>query len=151
MKIHPAAFVLAFSVVIAGAVNAYPGKPDPNVKSSVKSVECAQSLGFDAKMLMGLMSIPSVSTDQDANNRAVDYLKQWLDGRGVYTAVCSNEAGRAVLYASTMPGKKHDIVFVDGTNAAMNDLNSDLFVGKLEQRRLYCFRRTLNVCFYDDI
>ena len=112
MKIHPAAFVLAFSVVIAGAVNAYPGKPDPNVKSSVKSVECAQSLGFDAKMLMGLMSIPSVSTDQDANNRAVDYLKQWLDGRGVYTAVCSNEAGRAVLYASTMPGKKHDIVFV---------------------------------------
>jgi acetylornithine deacetylase/succinyl-diaminopimelate desuccinylase-like protein len=58
------------------------------------------------------MSIPSVSTDQDANNRAVDYLKEWLDRRGVYTAVCSNEAGRAVLYASTVSGKKHDIVFV---------------------------------------
>ena len=112
MKLSSSTFVFAISLLIAGAVDAYPGKPDPNVKSNVKSVECAQSRGFDAKMLMGLMSIPSVSTDQDANNRAVDYLKAWLDKRGVYTAVCSNEAGRAVLYASTKPGKKHDIVFV---------------------------------------
>ena len=98
--------------IMLSSAYAYPGKPCANVRSNIKSIEAAVECGFDAKMLTGLISIPSVSSDVSANNKAVEYLKAWFDGRGVYTAVCTNEVGRTVLYASTVPGKKHDIVFV---------------------------------------
>ncbi len=63
-------------------------------------------------LLLGLLRIPSVTMDQEQNNRAVVFLKGWLDAHGVFTAVETNEAGRAALYAATVPGKCHDIVFV---------------------------------------
>lgn len=66
----------------------------------------------DRDLLLGLLRIPSVTMDQAQNNRAVGYLKGWLDARGVFTAVETNETGRAALYAATVPGKCHDIVFV---------------------------------------
>ena len=92
---------------------AYPGKPCADVRSDIKTEEAAFARGFDFRMLMGLLSIPSVSSNVEANNKAVQYLKEWFDSRGVYTVVCTNEVvGRTVLYASTVPGKKHDIVFV---------------------------------------
>ena len=68
--------------------------------------------GLDFGMLLGLLSIPSVTSDIAANNRAIDYLRDWFDGHGVCTAVETNDVGRKVLYASTTPGKNHDIVFV---------------------------------------
>ena len=66
----------------------------------------------DRDLLLGLLRIPSVTMDQEQNNRAVHYLKGWFDAHGVFTAVETNEAGRAALYAATVPGKCHDIVFV---------------------------------------
>ena len=103
---------VALSVLMC-SLHAYPGKPCADVKSDVKTEEAALARGFDIRMLKGLLSIPSVSSDVKANNRAVQYLKEWLDVRGVHTAVCTNEVvGRTALYASTVPGKKHDIVFV---------------------------------------
>ena len=66
----------------------------------------------DRDLLLGLLRIPSVTKDQAQNNRAVEYMKGWLDAHGVFTAVETNEAGRAALYAATVPGKCHDIVFV---------------------------------------
>ena len=63
-------------------------------------------------MLLGLMRIPSVTSDIAENNHAVAYLKDWFDRHGVFTAVRTNEVGRTALYASTTPGKCHDIVFV---------------------------------------
>ena len=63
-------------------------------------------------MLLGLMRIPSVTSDIAENNHAVAYLKDWFERHGVFTAVRTNEVGRTVLYASTTPGQKHDIVFV---------------------------------------
>ena len=66
----------------------------------------------DRDLLLGLLRIPSVTMDQAQNNRAVHYLKGWFDAHGVFTAVETNEAGRAALYAATVPGKCHDIVFV---------------------------------------
>ena len=76
------------------------------------SAECAQKRGFDVEMLLGLMRIPSVSSDIAANNRAVTYLKDWFGRHNLYTAVETNEVGRMALYASTTPGKTHDVVFV---------------------------------------
>ena len=66
----------------------------------------------DRDLLLGLLRIPSVTKDQAQNNRAVEYMKGWFDAHGVFTAVETNEAGRAALYAATVPGKRHDIVFV---------------------------------------
>ena len=76
------------------------------------AVACAQKEGFDLDMLLGLMRIPSVTSDIAENNHAVAYLKDWFDRHGVFTAVRTNEVGRTALYASTTPGKCHDIVFV---------------------------------------
>ena len=107
-------FIVAVAVSMSlHFLHAYPGKPCADVRSDVKTEDGALARGFDIRMLKGLLSIPSVSSDVEANNRAVRYLKEWFDARGVHTAVCTNEAvGRTVLYASTVPGKKHDIVFV---------------------------------------
>ena len=74
--------------------------------------ECAQRRGFDVDMLLGLMRIPSVTPDIAENNRAVAYLRGWLDSHSLYTAVETNEVGRMALYVSTTPGKTHDVVFV---------------------------------------
>ena len=106
-------FVVVTVVLSFFSLNAYPGKPCVDVQSNIKTEDEALARGFDIQMLKGLLSIPSVSSDVEANNRAVTYLKEWFDSRGVYTVVCTNEVvGRTVLYASTVPGKKHDIVFV---------------------------------------
>ena len=77
-----------------------------------ESGKCAATPGFDLEMLLGLMRIPSVTSDVAENNRAVSYLKEWFERHGVCTAVRTNEVGRTVLYASTTPGQNHDIVFV---------------------------------------
>ena len=77
-----------------------------------ESGKCAATPGFDLDMLLGLMRIPSVTSDMAANNRAVSYLKEWFERHGVCTAVRTNDVGRTVLYASTIPGQNHDIVFV---------------------------------------
>lgn len=75
-------------------------------------VACAQKRGFDVDMLLGLMRIPSITSDVAENNRAAMYVKEWCDRHGLYTAIETNEVGRMALYASTTPGKKHDVVFV---------------------------------------
>ena len=66
----------------------------------------------DRDLLFGLLRIPSVTKDVEQNNRAVVFLKGWLEAHDVFTAVATNEVGRTTLYASTTPGKCHDIVFV---------------------------------------
>ncbi|MBO7684584.1 MAG: M20/M25/M40 family metallo-hydrolase, partial [Kiritimatiellae bacterium] len=62
--------------------------------------------------LLALLRIPSVTSSVDENNRAVEALRGWLDARGVFTSVETNDAGRTALYASAVPGKCHDVVFV---------------------------------------
>ena len=85
---------------------------DAAVRLETHPLPCVARGGLDLQMLLGLIRIPSVTSDIAENNRAVAYLKDWFGRNGVYTAVESNEVGRTVLYASTTPGKKHDVVFV---------------------------------------
>ena len=82
------------------------------VTADAAVVARAEKEGFDLNMLLGLMRIPSVTSNVAENNRAVSYLKDWFERHGVFTAVATNEVGRTVLYAATTPGKCHDIVFV---------------------------------------
>ena len=86
--------------------------------------------------LEGLLAIPSVTSDRDANNEAVRYVKGWLDARGVCTAVVTNEAGRAALYASTVPGKEHDVVFITHLDV-VPPLADGQFAPRIERDRIY--------------
>lgn len=86
--------------------------------------------------LEGLLAIPSVSSDMDANNEAVRYVKGWLDARGVCTSVVTNEAGRAALYASTTSGREHDVVFVTHLDV-VPPLAEGQFEPRIEGDRIY--------------
>ena len=86
--------------------------------------------------LEGLLAIPSVTSDVDANNEAVRYVKGWLDARGVCTAVVTNEVGRSALYASTVPGKEHDVVFVTHLDV-VPPLAEGQFAPRIEGDRMY--------------
>ena len=85
---------------------------DAVVRLETHPLPCVARGGLDLQMLLGLMRIPSVTSDVAENNRAAEYLRDWFEKQGVFTAVRTNDAGRLVLYASTTPGKNHDIVFV---------------------------------------
>ncbi len=85
---------------------------DAAMRVETHPLPCVARGGLDVQMLLGLIRIPSVTSDVAENNRAAEYLKDWFEKHGVFTAVRTNEAGRIVLYASTTPGKNHDIVFV---------------------------------------
>ena len=67
---------------------------------------------LDRAFLDGLLRIPSRCGDEAELVRVVDYTRAWLETRGVWCAVETNEAGRIALYAATVPGKCHDYVFV---------------------------------------
>ena len=85
---------------------------DAAMRVETHPLPCVARGGLDLQMLLGLISIPSITPDIAENNRAAEYLKDWFERHGVFTAVRTNEAGRIALYASTTPGKNHDIVFV---------------------------------------
>ena len=112
---------IAFASVVmaAGAATPVTGNPSDGVE-----------------FLKGLLRIPSMSEDIEANNVAVRYVKNWLDARNVYTAVVTNEVGRTALYASTMPGKEHDIVFVTHVDV-VPPLADGQFKPRIEGDRIY--------------
>ena len=66
----------------------------------------------DMDFLKGMLRIPSESMNLQANNDCVEYLRQWLEPRGVICHVLVNDKGRKSLYAATLPGKSHDYLFV---------------------------------------
>lgn len=88
------------------------------------------------RFLEGLLRIPSVSSDVQANNAAVRYVKDWLAARNVCTAVVTNEVGRTALYASTVPGKEHDVVFVTHVDV-VPPLSNGQFEPRIEGDRIY--------------
>ena len=67
---------------------------------------------FDRRFLEDLLRIPSQTSDLPANNRCVEFIRDYLSRRGVSCAVLTNERGRKCLYAATTPGKVHDYLFV---------------------------------------
>ena len=68
--------------------------------------------GIDRKFFDDLLRIPSRCADEPQLIRVVDFTKAWLEARGVWCAVETNNAGRVALYASTLPGKVQDYMFV---------------------------------------
>lgn len=72
--------------------------------------------GIDIDFLVQMLSIPSETPDIAENARCTEFLAEWLRARGVVCNVLENDKGRKYLYASTVPGKRHDYVFVSHTD-----------------------------------
>lgn len=91
----------------------------------------------DIETLTRLLSIPSVSRNVSENDRAVVFMKDWLEARGVWCAVETWPVdGRKILYAATRPGlKKPDYTLV--THLDVVDGAPEQFRPRLEGRRLY--------------
>ena len=67
---------------------------------------------LDVEFAKGLIAIPSESRSIPECNRAVAYVKDYLEKRGVYCHVERTKEGRDAIYASTVPGKTCEYGFV---------------------------------------
>ena len=66
--------------------------------------------GADLKFLKELVEIPSSSIDYPQVNRAMRAMKSYLEARGLFCSVETDNAGRELLFAATKPGKVQDYV-----------------------------------------
>ena len=64
----------------------------------------------DLDFLKQLVEIPSSSVDYPQVNRAMRAMKEYLESRGVWCAVETDEKGREILFAATRPGKEQDFI-----------------------------------------
>ncbi|MBO5939919.1 MAG: M20/M25/M40 family metallo-hydrolase [Kiritimatiellae bacterium] len=71
----------------------------------------ASACAIDVNVLEKLIAIPSVSANVKEVNRASRFMRDYLEKRGVHCVMETMDTGLEVLYASTTPGKKHDVVF----------------------------------------
>jgi len=87
--------------------------------------------------LTELLAIPSVSADKAPCDRAVDWMRGWLEARGVWCTVETwPEDGRKVLYAATREGLKNpDYTIV--THLDVVDAAAEQFVPERKGGRLY--------------
>ena len=87
--------------------------------------------------LSELLSIPSVSSNRAENDKAIEWMKAFLEKRGVWCAVEQwPEDGRKVLYAATRPGLKNpDYTIV--THLDVVDAPAEQFHPRLVGSRLY--------------
>jgi len=90
-----------------------------------------------ARDLTELLAIPSVSTDKAENDRAIEWMRAFLEKRGVWCAVEEwPEDGRKVLYAATRPGLKNpDYTIV--THLDVVAAPAGQFIPKLAGSKLY--------------
>ena len=66
--------------------------------------------GADLAFLKELVEIPSSSIDYPQVNRAMRAMKSYLEARGLFCSVETDNAGRELLFAATKPGKVQDYV-----------------------------------------
>ena len=75
---------------------------------SMALAACAGAADLD--FLKQLVEIPSSSVDYPQVNRAMRAMKEYLESRGVWCAVETDEKGREILFAATRPGKVQDFI-----------------------------------------
>ena len=64
----------------------------------------------DLAFLKELVEIPSSSIDYPQVNRAMRAMKAYLEKRGIFCTVETDEQGRELLFAATKPGKVQDYI-----------------------------------------
>ena len=119
-------FLLALSQAVAHAAD----------QSKFKSA-AEDRTSQDVALLSELLAIPSVSRDIAQTDRAIAWMKDFLEKRGVWCAVetCPKD-GRKVLYAATQKGLKNpDFTIV--THLDVVDAPAEMFKPRVEGNRLY--------------
>ena len=98
----------------------------------------AGGLSADESALAELLAIPSDSRDVAANDRAIEWMRAYLEAGGVWCAVEKWPVdGRKILYAATKPGLKNpDYVIVTHLDVVAPSVPGQ-FAPRLEGRRLY--------------
>jgi len=66
--------------------------------------------GADLAFLQELVEIPSSSIDYPQVNRAMQAMKSYLEARGLFCTVETDDCGREILFAATKPGKIQDYI-----------------------------------------
>ena len=91
----------------------------------------------DVAELSALLAIPSVSADIAQNDRAIDWMRNYLESRGVWCAVERLPAdGRKILYAATRRGlKEPDYTIV--THLDVVDAPPEMFRPQVRDGRLF--------------
>ena len=107
---------LALAAVAAVAGFAAEGQVSCGVEAMTCATCRAEKRGIDVDFLVKMLSIPSETSDLETNGRCTEFLAEWLSAHGVVCNVLENDKGRKYLYASTVPGKRHDYVFVSHTD-----------------------------------
>ena len=93
----------------------------------------------DVALLSELLSIPSVSTDVRECDRAIEWMKGYLESRGVWckTFVAREADGRKVLYAATVPElKRPDYALVTHLDVVAAS-SPEMFKPRLEGVKLF--------------
>ena len=67
--------------------------------------------GADLAFLRELVEISSSSIDYPQVNRAMRAMKAYLEARGLFCTVETDDKGRELLFAATKPGKVQDYIF----------------------------------------
>ena len=70
----------------------------------------AETFAADLSFLKELVEIPSSSIDYPQVNRAMRAMKAYLEKRGLFCTVETDEQGRELLFAATKPGKVQDYI-----------------------------------------
>ncbi len=98
----------------------------------------APSATDDVARLSELLAIPSVSGDVRECDRAIEWMKSYLEANGVWcrTFVSPEAGGRKVLYAATVPELKNpDYTLV--THLDVVAAPAEMFTPRLEGNRLF--------------
>ena len=97
----------------------------------------AQSFGggIDRKLLTDFLSVLSERLNNAEINRSIDVLKAWLEPRGVFCSVTTNDVGRAWLYAATTPEKSTDYLFVGHVDVV--PAPKSMFTPRVEGDRIF--------------
>ena len=91
--------------------------------------------GIDRGLLVDFLSVPSERLNNAEINRSIDVLKAWLEPRGVFCSVTTNDVGRAWLYAATVPEKSTDYLFVGHVDVV--PAPKPMFTPRIEGDRIF--------------
>ena len=107
------------------------------VMMAMAALVAAQAFGggIDRDLFMDLLKIPGEPLKIKELNRSLDLVKGWLEARGAYCTIETNETGRTGLYASTTPGKVHDYLFVAHVDVV--PAPEEMYTPRIEGDRVY--------------
>lgn len=107
--------------------------------AAMASSLCAETVGAEEDDLLAitkLLAIPSVSSDIAQCDRATEFVRSYLESRGVWCAVETAPDGRKVLYAATKKNlKEPDFTLI--THIDVVDGAPGQFEPKIKDGRLY--------------